>query len=54
MLASTSDDLTAKLLDFRTGKIIYTGLTSDKSKMDRFQGQNLLELLVEASSVCFI
>ena len=32
MLASASGDETAKLLDFKAGKVILTGHTSDKSK----------------------
>ena len=32
-LASASNDKTAKLLDFKTGKVLYTGNTSDESKL---------------------
>ncbi len=32
MIASASDDKTAKLLDFKTGKVLHTGNTSDGSK----------------------
>ena len=32
-LASASRDGTAKLLDFKTGKVLYTGNTSDGSKL---------------------
>ena len=32
-LASASEDKTAKLLDFKTGKVLYTGNTSDESKL---------------------
>ena len=32
-LASTSYDKTVKLLDFKTGKVLYTGNTSDESKL---------------------
>jgi len=32
MIASASDDKTAKLLDFKTGKVLHTGTTSDGSK----------------------
>ncbi len=32
MIASASDDKTAKLLDFKTGKILHTGTTPDGSK----------------------
>ncbi len=32
MIASSSSDKTAKLLDFKTGKVLYTGTTSDESK----------------------
>ena len=31
MLATTSDDTAVKLLDFKTGKMLYTGNTTDKS-----------------------
>ena len=31
-LASASDDKTVQLLDFKTGKVLYTGNTSDGSK----------------------
>ena len=31
MLASALDDSTVSLLDFKTGKVLYTGSTSDKS-----------------------
>ena len=36
MLASASNDTTAALLDFKTGKKIYTGKTSDGSKFSWF------------------
>ena len=32
MLASSSDDKTVALLDFKTGKKLYTGKNSDRSK----------------------
>ena len=32
-LASASEDQTVKLLDFKTGKVLYTRKTSDKSKL---------------------
>ena len=32
-LASASDDKTVKLLDFKTGKVLYAGNTSDGSKV---------------------
>ena len=32
-LASASNDKTIKLLDFKTGKVLYTGYTSDGSKL---------------------
>ena len=32
-LASSSDDKTVKLLDFKTGKVLYTGNTSDGCKL---------------------
>ena len=36
MLATASSDKTAKLLDFKTGKLLYTGTTSDGSKSLHF------------------
>ena len=36
MLASASGDKTVALLDFKTGKILYTGMTSDGSKYSLF------------------
>ena len=35
MLASASDDKTVALLDFKTGKKLYTGKTSDRSKFSQ-------------------
>ena len=32
MLASAAEDKKVKLLDFKTGKVLYTGKTSDDSK----------------------
>ena len=32
-LASASDDKTVKLLDFKTGKVLYTGITSVEGKV---------------------
>ena len=37
MLASSSMDLTVALLDFKTGKKLYTGNTSDGSKFTLFE-----------------
>ena len=36
MLASSSSDKTVALLDFKTGKKLYTGKTSDNSKFTLF------------------
>ena len=36
MLASSSDDTTVALLDFKTGKRLYTGKTPDNSKFTLF------------------
>ena len=36
MLASSSDDKTVALLDFKTGKKLYTGKTPDNSKFTLF------------------
>ena len=32
-LVSASNDTTVKLLDFKTGKVLYTGSTSDRGKL---------------------
>ena len=51
-LASASDDKTINLLDFKTGKVLYAGKTSDKSKLSISEViQNHIDL---AYSVCFI
>ena len=36
MLGTASDDQTAKLFDFKAGKVLYTGWTSDESKFRYF------------------
>ena len=36
MLASASYDMTVALLDFKTGKLLYTGNTSDESMLFGF------------------
>ena len=36
MIATASDDTTAALLDFKTGKNLYTGNTSDRRKFPLF------------------
>ena len=57
MIASASFDKTVALLDFKTGKKLYTGKTSDGSKFSLFD--DLIKVipdffLDEAMSVCFI
>ena len=53
MLASGSQAKEAKLIDFQTGKVVYAGVTPDKSifsslmKMTHF-------ILGETHSVCFL
>ena len=37
MIASASSDNKAALLDFKTGKVLYTGETSDKSNFLSFK-----------------
>ena len=54
-LASASRDLTAKLWDFGTGKVLYTGITSDRSNFFLWKSGLYILLLVDAAvSVCFI
>ena len=38
-LASASDDKIVKLLDLKTGKVLYTGNTSDGSKLSISKGR---------------
>ena len=55
MLASASGDETVKLLDFKAGKVILTGHSSDKSEKEL--SLNCLYFsrsLESANSVCFI
>lgn len=33
MLATASDDKTAKVIEFKTGKVLFTGTTPDNSKL---------------------
>ena len=33
MLATASSDMTAKVVDFKTGKVLYTGTTPDNGKL---------------------
>lgn len=55
MLASSSDDDTAALLDLKTGKKIYSAKTSDGSKFSWLTKKEIpILLLVTATSVCFI
>mgnify|MGYP003879840555 CR=1 FL=1 len=53
-LASTSYDKTVKLLDFKTGKVLYTGNTSDNSKLSISECMIVIHLSDAAKSVCFI
>ena len=53
-LASASDDKTVKLFDFKTGKVLYTGETSNQSKLSISECMIVIYLSGEANSVCFI
>ena len=53
-LASASNDKTVKLLDFKTGKVLYTGNTSDQSKLLISECMIVIHLSEWAMSVCFI
>ena len=54
-LASVSRDLTAKLWDFGTGKVLYIGITSDRSNLFLWKSGLYTLLLIDAAvSVCFI
>ena len=53
-LASAFLDKTVKLLDFKTGKVLYTGNTSDKSKLPISRYMIVIHLSESAMSVCFI
>ena len=53
-LTSASRDKTVKLLDFKTGKVLYTGKTSDGSKLSISKCMIVIQLSGKAMSVCFI
>ena len=53
-LASASNDKTAKLLDIKTGKVLYTGNTSNGSKLSISKCIIVIHLSESAMSVCFI
>ena len=42
MLATASNDMTAALLDFKTGKQLYAGNTSDERKFSLFDKNHLI------------
>lgn len=42
MLATASDDKSAKIVDFKTGRIMYTGTNTDGSIMKYFDPFNLI------------
>ena len=55
MIASASDDKTVVLLDFKAGKKLYTGQTSDHGNLLLFnQSKLFLSFLDYVRSVCFI
>ena len=49
MLASASDDKTVKLLDFKTGKVLYTGNTSDGGNLSISQCMIVIQKLYRGS-----
>ena len=53
-LATASQDKTVKLLDFKTGKVLYTGITSERSKLPISNSMIVIHLSGWAMSVCFI
>ena len=53
-IASASWDQTAKLLDFKTGKVLYTGNTSNGGKLSISKYMTVIYLSEAAMSVCFI
>ena len=55
MIASASEDMTAALLDFKTGKKLYTGKTSDGSNILLLDYSGYYNFFLDyAHSVCFI
>lgn len=50
MLASASTDNTVKLLDLKTGKILYSGTTSDQSKF--FFYNDLFHSIIRRGYLC--
>ena len=55
LLASASEDKTVALLDFKAGKKLYSGKTSDGSKFSLFiKYQQFFSFVDIARSVCFI
>ncbi len=53
MIASASDDNTARLFDFKTGKVLHTGTTSDGSK-SLLTNINQLYLILRSSFFCLL
>ena len=53
-LACDSKIYTVTLLDFKTGKVLYTGNTSDESKLSISKYMIIIHLSDWAMSVCFI
>ncbi len=53
MIASSSWDKTAKLLDFKTGKVLHTGTNSDESKCLVYN-INLLHLILRFGYFCLL
>ena len=53
LLASSSNSGVVNVIDLKTEKLIYSGITSDKSKKQLFLVFMLIKLLEQARSVCF-
>ena len=54
MLASTSEDRTIALLDFKTGKRLYTGETLDEGKFSLFNKKKDTHLIIRIRYVCVL
>ena len=53
-LASASNDKTVKLVDFKTGKVLFTGNTSARGKLSISKRMIVIHFSESAMSVCFI
>lgn len=54
MIATASVDKTATLLDFTTGKVLYTGAAADGGEMHLIKINSHCQILGYLYSVCFI